>query len=38
LLKKFRIPREDPISWQLGLVEREINEILREAQNRRIER
>ena len=28
LLKKFRIPQENPIIWQLGLVEREINEIL----------
>lgn len=29
LLKKFRIPRQNPITWQLGLVEREINELLR---------
>ncbi|XP_022080049.1 E3 ubiquitin-protein ligase Zswim2-like [Acanthaster planci] len=29
LLKKFRVPRQNPISFQLGLVEREINEILR---------
>ena len=28
LLKKFRIPRENPITFQLGLVEREINEVL----------
>ncbi|XP_050419026.1 E3 ubiquitin-protein ligase Zswim2 [Patella vulgata] len=29
LLKKFRVPKENPLTWQLGLVEREINEILR---------
>ncbi|KAH3840283.1 E3 ubiquitin-protein ligase ZSWIM2-like isoform X2 [Dreissena polymorpha] len=29
LLKKFRVPQTNPISWQKGLVEREINEILR---------
>lgn len=29
LLKKFRVPRQNPVTWQLGLVEREINEILR---------
>ena len=28
LLKKFKIPRESSLSFQLGLVEREINEIL----------
>lgn len=28
ILKRFRIPRDNPITWQLGLVEREINEIL----------
>ncbi|XP_072029613.1 E3 ubiquitin-protein ligase ZSWIM2-like [Amphiura filiformis] len=28
LLKKFRVPRENPLSFQLGLVEREINELL----------
>ena len=28
LLKKFRVPRENPVIWQLGLIEREINEIL----------
>ena len=28
LLKKFRIPRENAVVWQLGLIEREINEIL----------
>ncbi|XP_038077453.1 E3 ubiquitin-protein ligase Zswim2-like [Patiria miniata] len=33
LLKKFRVPRENPISFQLGLVEREINEILRGINN-----
>ena len=27
-MKKFRIPRENPIIWQLGLIEREISEIL----------
>lgn len=35
MLKKFKIPREDPVSWQLGLVEREINTILRGEENRR---
>jgi len=30
LLKKFRIPRTNPVIWQLGLVEREINEIVYE--------
>jgi E3 ubiquitin-protein ligase ZSWIM2 len=29
LLKKFRVSRDNPISWQLGLVEREIGELLR---------
>ncbi|XP_077978469.1 E3 ubiquitin-protein ligase Zswim2-like [Glandiceps talaboti] len=29
LLKKFRVPRQNPVSFQKGLVEREINEILR---------
>ena len=29
MLKKFRVPPTNPIIWQLGLVEREINEILR---------
>ncbi|XP_060607453.1 uncharacterized protein LOC132759651 isoform X2 [Ruditapes philippinarum] len=29
LLKKFRVPQTNPMSWQKGLVEREINEILR---------
>lgn len=29
MLKKFRIPRTNPVIWQLGLVEREISEILR---------
>ncbi|CAF3887420.1 unnamed protein product [Adineta steineri] len=29
LLKRFRIPRTNPILWQRGLVEREINELLR---------
>ncbi|XP_045216191.2 uncharacterized protein LOC123566297 isoform X2 [Mercenaria mercenaria] len=29
LLKKFRVPQNNPMSWQKGLVEREINEILR---------
>ncbi|XP_013415948.1 E3 ubiquitin-protein ligase ZSWIM2-like isoform X2 [Lingula anatina] len=29
LLKKFRIPRTNPVTWQMGLVEREINELLR---------
>ncbi len=28
LLKRFRVPRENPVSFQLGLVEREINEVL----------
>ncbi|XP_069110456.1 uncharacterized protein [Argopecten irradians] len=28
LLKKFRVPQNDSITWQLGLVEREINAIL----------
>ena len=28
LLRKFRVPRENPVTFQLGLVEREINEIL----------
>ncbi|XP_041367900.1 E3 ubiquitin-protein ligase Zswim2-like [Gigantopelta aegis] len=28
LLKKFRVPKDNPITWQLGLVEREINEVL----------
>ena len=28
LLRKFRVPRENPVIFQLGLVEREINEIL----------
>ncbi|XP_064648018.1 E3 ubiquitin-protein ligase Zswim2-like isoform X2 [Lineus longissimus] len=29
LLRKFRVPRTNPVTWQLGLVEREINELLR---------
>lgn len=29
MLKKFRVPRGNPVVWQLGLIEREINEILR---------
>ncbi|KAL5006572.1 hypothetical protein ScPMuIL_015378 [Solemya velum] len=29
LLKKFRIPQDNPVTWQQGLVEREINDILR---------
>ncbi|XP_052792544.1 E3 ubiquitin-protein ligase ZSWIM2-like isoform X2 [Mya arenaria] len=29
LLKKFRVPQTNPMSWQKGLVEREINELLR---------
>ncbi|RDD38628.1 E3 ubiquitin-protein ligase Zswim2 [Trichoplax sp. H2] len=29
LIRKFRIPKENPIAFQLSLVEREINEILR---------
>ena len=29
LLKKFRVLRTDPLSWQLGLNEREINAIIR---------
>ncbi|CAL1533867.1 unnamed protein product [Lymnaea stagnalis] len=29
LLRKFRLSVNDPLTWQLGLVEREINEILR---------
>ena len=29
LLRKFRIPPANPVVWQLGLVEREISEILR---------
>jgi len=29
LLKKFRVLRSDPLSWQLGLNEREINGIIR---------
>lgn len=28
LLKKYKIPREDPATWQLGLVEREIQDII----------
>ena len=28
MLKKFHIPRNNPVVWQLGLVQREINEIL----------
>ena len=28
LLRKFRVPRENPVTFQLGLVEREVNEIL----------
>ena len=27
-MKKFRVPRENPVIWQLGLIEREINEVL----------
>ncbi|CAF0983259.1 unnamed protein product [Rotaria sp. Silwood1] len=30
LLKRFRVPRTNPMLWQQGLVEREINELLRE--------
>ena len=29
LLKKFRIPRANPVVWQLGLIQREISEVLR---------
>ena len=29
LLKRFRVLRENPLSFQLGLVEREISEVLR---------
>ncbi|KAK3603628.1 hypothetical protein CHS0354_017347 [Potamilus streckersoni] len=29
LLKKFRVSQTDPLSWQMGLVERDINNILR---------
>lgn len=29
LLKKFRIPRSNAVIWQLGLVERQITELLR---------
>ncbi|CAF3572241.1 unnamed protein product [Rotaria sordida] len=29
-LKRFRVPRTNPMLWQRGLVEREINELLRE--------
>ncbi|CAF0715727.1 unnamed protein product [Adineta steineri] len=29
LLKRFRVPRTNPMVWQKGLVEREINELLR---------
>lgn len=29
LLKKFRVDRSDSLSWQLGLNEREINQIIR---------
>ncbi|XP_025095547.1 E3 ubiquitin-protein ligase Zswim2-like isoform X2 [Pomacea canaliculata] len=29
LLKKFRVSKEDPLSWQLGLSELEINQVLR---------
>ncbi len=29
LLKRFRIPRSNPVTWQLGLVQREISEIVR---------
>lgn len=29
LLKKFRVPKENPITFQLSLVEREINEVMR---------
>lgn len=28
ILKKFRVPQNNPVTWQLGLVEREINDIL----------
>lgn len=38
LLKKFKVLREDPISWQLGLVEREINSLLKSEETRRIQR
>lgn len=30
MLKKFHIPRTNPVVWQLGLVEREINEIVQD--------
>jgi len=29
LLRKFRVSPDNPISWQLGLVEREVSELLR---------
>ncbi|KAK3108108.1 hypothetical protein FSP39_001414 [Pinctada imbricata] len=28
ILKKFRVPQTNPVSWQMGLVEREINDML----------
>ncbi|CAG2247420.1 ZSWIM2 [Mytilus edulis] len=28
ILKKFRVTQNNPISWQLGLVDRELNEVL----------
>ena len=28
ILKKFRVAQTNPISWQLGLVDRELNEVL----------
>ncbi|XP_067942813.1 E3 ubiquitin-protein ligase Zswim2-like [Watersipora subatra] len=37
LLKKFRVTRDDPISWQSGLVEREINSLLLAEKKRRSE-
>uniref|UniRef100_A0A1I8HYT8 SWIM-type domain-containing protein n=2 Tax=Macrostomum lignano TaxID=282301 RepID=A0A1I8HYT8_9PLAT len=35
LLRRFRIDRDDPLSWQAGLVEREINGLLTGARRRR---
>jgi E3 ubiquitin-protein ligase ZSWIM2 len=29
ILKKFRVDRSDPLSWQLGLNEREITQMIR---------
>ncbi|XP_074659331.1 E3 ubiquitin-protein ligase Zswim2-like [Tubulanus polymorphus] len=28
LLRKYRVPRQNPVTWQLGLVEREIGDLL----------